>query len=48
MTRYGGRQVLNGFMRHAIEVWMLYNMTRRDGAMPTMAWRKPLTRLRRS
>ena len=27
MTRYGGRQVVNGFMRHVVDVVMLYNMT---------------------
>ena len=32
MTRYGGRQIVNGFARHAIEVVVLYNMTKRADA----------------
>ena len=32
MTRYGGRQVVDGFMRHVVEVVMLYNMTKRTNA----------------
>ena len=32
MTRYGGRQVVNGFLRHVVDVVMLYNMSRRADA----------------
>ena len=32
MTRYGGKQVVNGFMRHTIDVVMLYSMARRGDA----------------
>ena len=32
MARYGGRQVVNGFARHVIEVVMLYNTVTRSDA----------------
>ena len=32
MTRYGGRQVVEGFARHVVEVVMLYNMVHRVDA----------------
>ena len=32
MTRYGGRQVVNGFLRHTVDVVMLYNTARRSDA----------------
>ena len=32
MTRYGGRQVVNGFMRPVVEVVLLYNMVQKSDA----------------
>ena len=32
MTRYGGKQVVEGFLRHTVEVVMFYNLARRSDA----------------